>query len=222
MSSANSIDFDKYRLRSFVDRLIEMGEVDVIDKPVPLTGLSPIIEGSEKAILFRKAGPEQVELVAKTAGNRKRLAAAFETSEDKLFDEYFKRLANPQPLVEVPSADAPVHDIKIAGKDVDLTKLSQFGDRLRNRSGHRPAQCRLPPLEPAQPLRNRHQRHRAVGPQAYLHRVYRARREAAGDLHGRFASARFFRRHDATARRRTCACRQLSRRAGAGGEKPDQ
>ena len=74
------------------------------DKPVPLTALSPIIERTDKAVLFKKAGPEQVELVAKTAGNRKRLAAAFETTEDKLYDEYFKRLANPQPLVEVPSA----------------------------------------------------------------------------------------------------------------------
>ncbi len=74
-------------------------------------------------MLFKKAGPEQVELVAKTAGNRARIAAAFETSEDKLYDEYFKRLANPQPLVEVPSADAPVHEIKVTGKDVDLTRL---------------------------------------------------------------------------------------------------
>ncbi len=73
--------------------------------------------------MFKKAGPEQVELVAKTAGSRKRIAAAFETTEDKLYDEYFKRLANPQPLVEVPSDEAPVHQITLTGKDVDLTKL---------------------------------------------------------------------------------------------------
>jgi UbiD family decarboxylase len=118
-----AIDFDKYRLRSFVERLIELGEVEVHERPVPLTGLSTVIEGTDKAVLFTKAGPEQVELVAKTAGNRKRIAAAFETSEDKLYDEYFKRLASPQPLVEVPSAEAPVHEIKVAGEDVDLTKL---------------------------------------------------------------------------------------------------
>jgi 2,5-furandicarboxylate decarboxylase 1 len=118
-----SVDFDKYRLRSFVDRLIALGEVLVHERPVPLTGLSPIIEGTDKAVLFKKAGSEQVELVAKTAGSRKRIAAAFETSEEKLYDEYFKRLANPQPLVEVPSAEAPVHAVKITGKDVDLSKL---------------------------------------------------------------------------------------------------
>src|ERR1700758_628383 len=123
MTHAATIDFDKYRWRRCVERLTDLGEVEIHDKPVPLTGLSPIIERTDKAVLFKKAGPEQVELVAKTAGNRKRLAAAFETTEDKLYEEYFRRLANPQPLVEVPSAEAPVHEIQITGKDVDLTKL---------------------------------------------------------------------------------------------------
>jgi UbiD family decarboxylase len=122
-TAASAIDFDKYRLRNFVARLIDLGEVEVHDRPVPLTALSSTIEATHKAVLFKKAGPEQVELVAKTAGNRRRIAAAFATSEVKLYDEYFKRLANPQPLVEVPSGDAPVHAVKITGKDVDLTKL---------------------------------------------------------------------------------------------------
>jgi 2,5-furandicarboxylate decarboxylase 1 len=117
------LSFDKYRLRNFVDRLIELGEVDIHNEPVPLTELSTIIEHTHKAVLFKNAGPEQVELVAKKAGSRKRIAAAFETSEDKLYEEYFKRLATPQPLIEVPSAEAPVHEIAITGKDVDLTKL---------------------------------------------------------------------------------------------------
>src|ERR1700746_956381 len=109
LNRTTTLDFDKYRLRNFVDRLIELGEVEIHDEPVPLTGLSVIIEGTSKAVLFKKAGPERVELVAKPAGNRKRIAAAFETTEDKLYEEYFKRLASDQPLVEVPSGDAPVH-----------------------------------------------------------------------------------------------------------------
>jgi 2,5-furandicarboxylate decarboxylase 1 len=120
---ASAIDFDKYRLRNFVDRLIELGEVAIHDEPVPLTAVSSTIEATSKAVLFKKAGPEHLELVAKTAGNRRRIAAAFGTSEDKLYEEYFKRLADHQPLVEVPSADAPVHAVTITGKDVDLTKL---------------------------------------------------------------------------------------------------
>ncbi|HUB94918.1 MAG TPA: UbiD family decarboxylase, partial [Stellaceae bacterium] len=121
--SATNIDMDKYRLRTFVDRLVAMGEVEVHEEPVPLTAVSAMIEGTEKALLFKKAGPDRLELVAKTAGNRKRLAAAFNTTEAKLYDEYFKRLAEPKASVEVPSSDAPVHEVVFQGKDVDLTKL---------------------------------------------------------------------------------------------------
>src|SRR5215469_5951122 len=120
---ASRVDFDKFRLRRFVEQLIDLGEVEIHDEPVPLTGLSPIIEATDKAVLFRKAGPERVEMVAKTAGNYRRLAAAFDTSEDRLHDEYARRLASRQPLVEVPSDEAPVHAIKITGKDVDLARL---------------------------------------------------------------------------------------------------
>src|SRR5690348_4611552 len=123
LHAATKLNFEKYRLRSFVDRLIELGEVDVHNEPVSLTDLSYIIEHTHKAVLLKNAGPERVELVAKTAGSRRRIAAAFEASEDELYEEYFRRLTNPQPLVEVPSAEAPVHQIAITGKDVDLTKL---------------------------------------------------------------------------------------------------
>jgi 2,5-furandicarboxylate decarboxylase 1 len=123
IQSMPKVDLEKYRLRRFVNRLIEMGEVNVHDKPVPLTALSAIIEGSKQAHLFRKAGPEQVELVAKTAGSRARLAAAFNTTEHDLYKEYFSRLANPQPLLEIPSGEAPVHEVVIAGNDIDLSKL---------------------------------------------------------------------------------------------------
>jgi UbiD family decarboxylase len=121
--AASKIDVEKYRLRRFVDLLVDMGEVEIHDEPVPLAGLSTIIERTRKALLFKKAGPEQLEIVAKTAGSRRRLAAAFDTAEDKLDDEYFRRLANPQPVVEVPSHEAPVHEVQITGKDVDLTRL---------------------------------------------------------------------------------------------------
>jgi UbiD family decarboxylase len=124
MARVNSdIDTGKYRLRRFVEHLIELGEVEVHDEPVPLTGLSTIIEATSKAVLFKQAGPERVELVAKTAGNRRRLAAAFGTTEDKLYDAYYRRLANPQPVVEIPSGAAPVHEFVLAGRDVDLSRL---------------------------------------------------------------------------------------------------
>src|ERR1700733_5754356 len=118
-----NIDMDKFRLRRFVERLVEMGEMEVHEEPVPLTKVSEIIEGTEKGVLLKKAGPEKLEIVAKTAGNRKRLAAAFDVSEDKLYDEYFKRLANPKQSGEASNTEAPLHKIVLQGKHVDMTKL---------------------------------------------------------------------------------------------------
>ena len=116
-------DFSKFRLRNFVDRLIELDEVEIHDEAVPLTGLSAIIETTPKAVLFKNAGPEQVEMVAKAAAGRTRIAAAFGTTYDKVYDEYQRRLADPQKVVEVPSDEAPVHEVKLTGDDIDLTRL---------------------------------------------------------------------------------------------------
>jgi len=86
-SVSTKIDLEKYRLRTFVDRLIDMGEVEIHDEPVPLTGLGEMIERTQKAVLFKSAGPERAEIVAKTAASRARLIAAFETTEEKIYEE---------------------------------------------------------------------------------------------------------------------------------------
>jgi 2,5-furandicarboxylate decarboxylase 1 len=121
--AATKIDLEKFRLRRFVERLVDMGEMEVRDDPVPLTQLSQMIEGTRKGILFRKAGPDKVEIAAKVMGGRARLAAALDTTPDKFDEVYFKRLATPQEIVEIPSSDAPVHEIVLTGDDVDLTRL---------------------------------------------------------------------------------------------------
>src|SRR5712691_833875 len=122
-TSAAKIDLDKFRLRRFVERLVDMGEMEVHDEPVPLTRLSEIIEGTPKGVLFRQAGPERLEVAAKVAGGRARIAAAFDTTLEKLHDVYHRRLATPQNIVEIPTGDAPVHEIVLTGDQVDLTKL---------------------------------------------------------------------------------------------------
>src|SRR5438309_731482 len=122
-TAAAKIDLDKFRLRRFVERLVDMGEMEVHHEPVPLTRLSEIIEGMPKGVLFRKAGPERLEVAAKVAGGRARIAAAFDTTVDKLPDVYHQRLNTPQEIVEIPSGDAPVHQVVLRGDDVDLTKL---------------------------------------------------------------------------------------------------
>ncbi len=121
--TARQPDFEKFRLRRFVDRLIEIDEVDIHDEPVPLAALGAIIEATPKAVLFRNAGPEGFEIIAKASAGRARLAAAFGTTWEKAYDEYHRRLAAPQEVFEIPSDEAPVHEVRITGDDVDLTRL---------------------------------------------------------------------------------------------------
>lgn len=116
-------DFEKFRLRKFVNRLIDMDEVEIREDNTPLVHLSSIIENTSKAVLFKSTGPERIEMIAKAAGGRKRLIAAFDSTEEKIYEDFLGRFANPKKSVEIPSDEAPVHAIKITGKDVDLTKL---------------------------------------------------------------------------------------------------
>src|SRR6185437_5108321 len=122
MSTAD-VDFERFRLRTLVEELTRAGEVEVHDEPVALADLSSVIEASDKAVLFRNAGPEKVELAAGVMGSRRRLAIALGVDERDSLREYERRLASPQRHFEVPSADAPVHQVVLAGDDIDLTKL---------------------------------------------------------------------------------------------------
>jgi len=120
---ASEFDFEKFRLRTFVDRIVDLGEVNVIDSPTPLTKMSEIIESAPEAVLFKQAGPEGHEVIAKSMGSRKRVAAAFGTSYEDVHEEYHRRLANPKKAVEIPGDEAPVRQVVITGDDIDLTRL---------------------------------------------------------------------------------------------------
>ena len=116
-------DTESFRLRRLVEQLIRLGEVEVHEEPVALADLAHVIEASDKAVLFRRVGPEQLELVAGVMGGRRRLAAALGVAEKDSVAEYQRRMASPQTRYEVPSPDAPVHQVVLTGDEIDLTKL---------------------------------------------------------------------------------------------------
>lgn len=118
-----SIDFDRFRLRRFVDRLAAMGELDIHDAPIALGALATHVEAAPNAALFRQVGPERFEIVSGVAASRQRLAAAFGVEAPALLGEYLKRLQTPQPVIEVSSGEAPVHEVVATGDAIDLTRL---------------------------------------------------------------------------------------------------
>ncbi len=117
------IDLDKFRFRNFVNKLAAIGELEIHEEPVALGDLSYVIESNPKAKLFKNAGPERFEIAAATAGSRKRLAAAFDVEPAKVIEEYARRMENLQPVIEIPSAQAPVHQVVKKGTEIDLTAL---------------------------------------------------------------------------------------------------
>jgi UbiD family decarboxylase len=118
-----AVDFDKFRLRRFVERLDAMGEVETSDEAIALGALATAVEASTKVALFRNVGPERFEIVSGISSSRRRLAAAFGVEEARLLPEYLRRLQQPQQVTEVTSREAPVHQRVITGEDIDLTRL---------------------------------------------------------------------------------------------------
>lgn len=120
---APEIDTERFRLRRFIDRLIQAGEVDIHDEPVELAGIAAILDGNPKAVLIRKAGPEQTEMVGNVVASRQRIAMALDVEPDEIRQEVTRRLATPQPVVEIDRNHAPVQEIVLTGDDVDLTRF---------------------------------------------------------------------------------------------------
>src|SRR6202008_4166782 len=68
-------------------------------------------------------GPEKAELVGNVMGVRSRLASALDTDERGFPAVLRERLRKPFAPIEVPSAQAPVHEVVQTGEDADLTAL---------------------------------------------------------------------------------------------------
>jgi UbiD family decarboxylase len=121
--SGPALDLEKFRLRTFLGALAEIGELETIAAPTALADVSYHVEQSRNAVFFSDAGPEHYQMVGGVAASRRRIAAAFGVAPDQAVHEFMRRLGTPQGSVEIPSADAPVHADIVTGEDVDLTRL---------------------------------------------------------------------------------------------------
>jgi len=116
-------DVEKFRLRRFVERLLAAGEAEAVDAPIELGDVASRLDGNPKAVVFRAAGRERAELVGNVTGSRERIALSLGVERLKVVPEIARRLAAPQPIVEVPRARAPVQQVVLQGADADLTTL---------------------------------------------------------------------------------------------------
>ncbi len=118
--AAAAVDFERYRLRTFVDGL----NADELERRPGKTALSEIaraLEANPKAVLFESAGGHAV--VGNVLASRTRLALAFGVSPQKLLPEILRRLRLKPEFIEVGRDEAPVQQVVLTGADVDLTVL---------------------------------------------------------------------------------------------------
>src|SRR5262245_5413333 len=122
-TASRTVDLERFRLRRFVNELIEAGEVEVHGSPVDLADVADKLEGNPKAVLYRAAGAERQELIGSVMGGRARLARAFGMTPATLLADIQRRLKTKPEIVEVSHAEAPCQQVVLKGDDADLTKL---------------------------------------------------------------------------------------------------
>ena len=227
-------DTEKFRLRHFVEKLVQEGECVVHDEPIDLIDVAAVLDCNPNAVWFRAVGPEKTELVGNVMGDA---APARRRARHRRSAAFRRCCANGCGIraapIEVPSAQAPVHEVVLTGERCgphDAAGASAARARRRTlhlrqhrfcarsaKSGFTNIGCRRLMLRGP----------RAAGidlnAPSDLRALYQAavaqRRALAGRIHGRQPPQRFSRR-----RRRNAADgrarghRRRARRAGAGGQ----
>ena len=46
-------DTERFRLRRFIERLVQLGECDIHDKPIDLVDVAAVLEGNPRAVWFK-------------------------------------------------------------------------------------------------------------------------------------------------------------------------
>ena len=82
-------DTEKFRLRQFVEKLVQQGECVIHDEPIDLIDVAAVLDGSPKAVWFRNVGPEKAELVGNVMGSRRRLAAGARHRREELLRQCY-------------------------------------------------------------------------------------------------------------------------------------
>jgi 2,5-furandicarboxylate decarboxylase 1 len=118
-----TVNTERFRLRNFVDKLVDLGECDVRSEPIELVDVGGVLDGNPRAVLFKAAGPEQAKIVGNVMGSRKRLALALETDERGLLGTLNQRLGKLLPPQQVSSQQAPVQQVVLKDDDADLCAL---------------------------------------------------------------------------------------------------
>ena len=120
LSIVPTVDFERFRLKSFVDGLDD-SELERRAGASKLSEIARALEANPKAVLFEQAGGHA--LVGNALASRNRFAQAFGVPQQQLLPEILRRLRLAPEFIEVGREQAPVQQVVVTGTEVDLTKL---------------------------------------------------------------------------------------------------
>ena len=199
-----AIDTERFRLRRFVERLVQLGECEVHDQPIDLIDVGAVLDGNPRATWFKAVGPEKAELIGNVMGSRKRLALALDTDETRAARRDHRTARQSAQAGEGRGqgrAGAAGGAERRGGRSLRAAGASaaRRGRRalyLRRPRRHavprqRPHQHRLPPHHAARAAHRRHRHDRAERRARDLSRSGGEGREDAGRLCGRLDAVRF-------------------------------
>src|SRR3954470_12037690 len=92
-TSAPAIDYDRYRLRAFVEGLADT-ECERRSGASKLADVARALEANPKAVVFDHAGSGGYALVGNALASRSRFAKAFGVTAQKLLPEILRRLCS--------------------------------------------------------------------------------------------------------------------------------
>jgi 2,5-furandicarboxylate decarboxylase 1 len=115
---------NEFELRTFLRRLASADLLTVYEDNIELADIARILDGNEKAVLFKNVGAEGATLVGNVAGSRKRLALAFGTDLTGLLHRVLENLRSTPGTREVAGDQAPVQEVVLKGDAADFTALA--------------------------------------------------------------------------------------------------
>ena len=116
-------DTNTFHLRRFMEQLVAAGECTVHSDPIDLVDIAAVLDGNDKAVWFKSAGPEGAEVVGNVMASRRRLAMAFGVDSMDLPRVLRGRSLGAIAPVEISSEQAPVHEVILTGEAADLCLL---------------------------------------------------------------------------------------------------
>ncbi len=114
---------NEFELRTFLSRLASADLLTVHEGNIDLADVAKILDGNEKAVLFKSVGAEGASLVGNVAGSRERLALAFGTDLAGLLHRVLESLRATPGTREVAGDQAPAQEVVLKDEAADFTTM---------------------------------------------------------------------------------------------------